>query len=191
MGKLTITKTPIEGLYVVETDAFLDHRGAFARWFCEGELAEIIGKRHIKNVNFSRTVKKGSIRGMHFQKPPKAEMKMVRCIRGKILDTVVDIRKGSPTFLQHYSVELSAENMKLFVIPEGFAHGFQSLEDNSEIMYLVTEFYSPEEEAGLRFSDPALHIEWPLEITDTSAKDAAHPLVTPEFEGFDVSMYQE
>lgn len=192
MGKLTVTKTPIEGLYVVETDAFVDHRGAFARWFCEGELADIIGNRHIKNVNFSRTVKTGSIRGMHFQKPPKAEMKLIRCIRGRILDVVVDIRAGSPTFLQYYAVELSAENMKLFVIPEGFAHGFQSLEDNSEIMYLVTEFYSPENEAGLRFSDPAFNIEWPLEIADISTKDAVHTLVSEYdggFKGLDVSMY--
>ena len=191
MGKLTITKTPFSGLCVVETDAFLDHRGAFARWFCEGEMKEILGNRRIKNVNFSRTVKKGSIRGMHFQKPPYAEMKMVRCIRGRIQDVVVDIRKDSPTYLQHYAVELSAENMKLFVIPEGFAHGFQSLEDNSEIMYLVTEFYSPEAEAGLRFSDPTLAIDWPLEITDTSAKDVAHPLVANGFEPLDVSAYQE
>ena len=191
MGKLNITKTPFEGLYVVETDAFLDYRGAFARWFCEGEMKEILGNRHIKNVNFSRTVKKGSIRGIHFQKPPYAEMKMVRCIRGKILDVVVDIRKDSPTYLQHYVVELSAENMKLFVIPEGFAHAFQSLEDNSEIMYLVTEFYSPEAEAGLRFSDPSLSINWPLDITDISAKDATHPLVADGFEALDVSMYQE
>ena len=191
MGKLTITKTPISGLYVVETDSFLDHRGAFARWFCEGEMKEILGNRHIKNVNFSRTVKKGSIRGMHFQKQPYAEMKMVRCIRGKILDVVVDIRKDSPTYMQHYAVELSPENMKLFVIPEGFAHGFQSLEDDSEIMYLVTEFYSPEAEAGLRFSDPTLAIDWPLEITDTSAKDTAHPLIADGFEPLDVSQYRQ
>ena len=191
MGKLTIHKTPLAGLYIIETNAFIDHRGAFARWFCEDELKEIIGKRHIKNVNFSRTAKKGSIRGMHFQKPPKAEMKMVRCIKGRILDVVVDIRRDSPTYLQHFGVELSAENMKLFVIPEGFAHGFQSLEDDCEIMYLVTEFYAPEAEAGLRYSDPALKIEWPLPVADISAKDSAHPLITDEFEAVDVSMYQE
>lgn len=189
MGKLTISETPLKGLYIVETNAFVDYRGAFARWFCEEELAEVLGKRHIKNVNFSRTVKKGSIRGMHFQKPPHAEMKLVRCIRGRIQDVVVDIRAGSPTFLQHYSVELSAENMKMFAVPEGFAHGFQSLEDDSEIMYLVTEFYAPESEAGLRFSDPALNIEWPLPVTDISAKDAAHPLVDESFVGLDTSMY--
>jgi len=189
MGKLTITETPLKGLYVIETNAFIDHRGAFARWFCEEELADVLGKRHIKNVNFSRTVKKGSIRGMHFQKPPHAEMKLVRCIRGRILDVVVDIRAGSPTFLEHYSVELSAENMKMFAIPEGFAHGFQSLEDDSEIIYLVTEFYSPESEAGLWFSDPALKIEWPLLVTDISEKDGKHPLMNNDFVGFDVSMY--
>ncbi len=191
MGKLTISETPLKGLYIVETNAFIDPRGAFARWFCEEELAALLGKRHIKNVNFSRTVKKGSIRGMHFQKPPHAEMKLVQCIRGRILDVVVDIRAGSPTFLQHYSVALSAENMKMFAVPEGFAHGFQSLEDDSEIMYLVTEFYSPESEAGLRFSDPALKIEWPLLVTDISAKDAGHPLVDDNFVGLDVSMYGE
>lgn len=191
MGKLTILETPLRDLYVVETDPFVDHRGAFARWFCEAELAEIIGSRRIKNVNFSRTAKAGSIRGMHFQRPSYTEMKMVRCIRGKILDVVVDIRKNSPTFLQHYGVELSAENMKLFVIPEGFAHGFQSLEDDCEIMYLVTEFYSPENEGGLRFNDPALGISWPLAVSDISGKDGKHPLITPEFAGLDVEMYEE
>lgn len=190
MGKLTINKTPIEGLYVVDTSAFIDNRGAFARWFCEAELAEILGNRHIKNVNFSRTVKKGSVRGMHFQRPPHAEMKLIRCISGKILDVVVDIRAGSPTFLQHYAIELSAENMKMFVIPEGFAHGFQSLEDNSEIMYLVTEFYSPESEGGLRYNDPKLGIELPLEIADISEKDSRHGLIDSDFKGLDVSMYE-
>ncbi|WP_338094336.1 dTDP-4-dehydrorhamnose 3,5-epimerase family protein [Methanorbis furvi] len=116
---------------------------------------------------------------------------MVRCIRGEIQDVVVDIRKDSPTFLEHYGVELSAENMKLFVIPEGFVHDFQSLEKDCEIMYLVTEFYSPESERGLRFDDPALCIFWPLEVSDISEKDRKHPLITPEFSGLDVSMYQE
>ena len=177
MGKLTITETPLKGLYIIETNAFIDHRGAFARWFCEEELAEILGKRHIKNVNFSRTVKKGSIRGMHFQKPPHAEMKLVRCIRGRILDVVVDIRTGSPTFLQHYAVELSAENMKMFAVPEGFAHGFQSLDENVEMLYLHTEFYNKESEDALRYNDPKLNIQWPLQITELSEKDANHPLI--------------
>lgn len=189
MGKLQINSTPFEGLYVIDTSAFIDHRGAFARWFCEDELAEVIGNRHIKNVNFSRTVKKGSVRGMHFQRPPKSEMKMIRCINGRILDVVVDIRLGSPTYLNHFSVELSAENMKMIVVPEGFAHGFQSLEDNSEIMYLVTEFYSPECEGGLRYNDPELKINWPLNVADISDKDAGHKLIDGTFKGLDTSSY--
>lgn len=189
MGKLQINKTPFEGLYVIDTSAFIDHRGAFARWFCEDELAEVIGNRHIRNVNFSRTVKKGSVRGMHFQRPPKSEMKLIRCINGSILDVVVDIRSGSPTYLMHFSVELSAENMKMIVVPEGFAHGFQSLEDNSEIMYLVTEFYSPECEGGLRYNDPELKINWPLDVADISDKDAGHKLIDGTFKGLDTSSY--
>ena len=189
MGKLQINSTPFEGLYVIDTSAFIDHRGAFARWFCEDELAEVIGNRHIKNVNFSRTVKKGSVRGMHFQRPPKSEMKLIRCINGRILDVVIDIRLGSPTYLRHFSVELSAENMKMIVVPEGFAHGFQSLEDNSEIMYLVTEFYSPECEGGLRYNDPELKINWPLNVADISDKDAGHKLIDGTFKGLDTSLY--
>jgi len=189
MGKLQINRTPFEGLYVIDTLAFIDHRGAFARWFCEYELAEVIGNRHIKNVNFSRTVKKGSVRGMHFQRPPKSEMKLIRCINGRILDVVVDIRSDSPTYLEHFSVELSADNMKMIVVPEGFAHGFQSLEDNSEIMYLVTEFYSPECEGGLRYNDPELKINWPLDVADISDKDASHKLIDGTFKGLDTSSY--
>ena len=177
MGKLTISETPLKGLYIVETNAFVDHRGAFARWFCEEELAALLGKRHIKNVNFSRTVKKGSIRGMHFQKPPHAEMKLVRCIKGKVFDVAIDLRLDSKTYLQWHGVELSAEKMNMFVIPEGFAHGFQSLDDNVEMLYLHTEFYNNESENALRYNDPKLNIQWPLEISEISEKDAKNPLI--------------
>ncbi|MFA6336329.1 MAG: dTDP-4-dehydrorhamnose 3,5-epimerase [Bacteroidales bacterium] len=179
MGKLTITETPLKGLYIVETNAFVDHRGAFARWFCEEELAEILGNRHIKNVNFSRTVKKGSIRGMHFQKPPHAEMKLVRCIKGKVFDVAIDLRLDSKTYLQWHGVELSAEKMNMFVIPEGFAHGFQSLDGNVEMLYLHTEFYNKESEGALRYNDPQLNIQWPLQITELSEKDAKHSFINP------------
>jgi len=183
MGKLTITKTPLQGLYVVEANPFIDHRGAFARWFCEAELAEIIGSRHIKNVNFSRTVQKGSIRGMHFQKPPHAEMKLVRCIKGKVFDVAVDLRLDSKTYLQWHGVKLSAEKMNMFAIPEGFAHGFQSLDDNVEMLYLHTEFYNKESEDALRYNDPKLNIQWPLQITEISEKDAKHPLINSNIIG--------
>lgn len=177
MGKLTITETPLKDLFIVDTNPFVDNRGAFARWFCEGELADILGNRHIKNVNFSRTAKKGSIRGMHFQKPSYAEMKLVRCIKGKVFDVAVDLRLDSKTYLQWHGVELSDERMNMFAIPEGFAHGFQSLDDNVEMLYLHTEFYSKESEGALRFSDPKLQIQWPLQISEISEKDAKHPLI--------------
>lgn len=183
MGKLTIHKTPMNGLYVVETEPFVDNRGAFARWFCEEELAEVIGERRIKNVNFSRTAKAGSIRGMHFQHPPHAEMKMVRCIRGKVFDVAIDLRKNSETYLKWYGVELSETNMKLFVIPEGFAHGFQTLEDNVEMLYLHTEFYNKTSEGAIRYNDPSVSIQWPKVITEVSEKDASHPYIDDKFSG--------
>ena len=187
MGKLSIEQTPFEDVYVIDTDAFKDDRGIFARWFCNEELKSILKDQQIVNVNFSRTVIKGSIRGMHFQYPPYTETKLVRCIRGKILDVIVDIRKDSPTFLQNYSVELSEENMKMLYVPKGFAHGFQSLADNSEIMYLVTEYYSPDFESGLNPLDRQLNISWPLGVTNISKKDKERQMVTDSFSGINVT----
>ncbi len=183
MSNLTLEKTPFEGVYVIKTSAFNDHRGAFARWFCANEMKDVLEGQTVVNVNFSRTTKKGSVRGMHYQLPPHAETKMVRCIKGKVLDIIVDIRKNSPTFLQHFEIELSEHNMKMIYIPKGFAHGFQSLEDDSEIMYLVTEYYSPDFEAGLNPMDPALHIDWPLPLTDISDKDKNRTPIEPTFSG--------
>jgi len=173
-------ETSLKGCYVIRTTPFTDQRGVFARFFCERELAKVIGDRKIVNVNFSRTLKKGSIRGMHFQRFPDAEMKFVRCIRGKVFDVAVDLRKESPTYLHWYGVELSAENMNMLAIPEGFAHGFQALEDDVEIMYLVTSFYSPSCEGGLNYADPQIAICWPLHITDVSEKDLHHPYIRDE-----------
>jgi dTDP-4-dehydrorhamnose 3,5-epimerase len=173
-------ETPLQGCYVIRTTPFTDQRGVFARFFCERELAQVIEDRKIVNVNFSRTLKKGSIRGMHFQHFPDAEMKFVRCIRGRVFDVAVDLRKESPTYLHWYGVELSAENMNMLAIPEGFAHGFQALEDNVEIMYLVTAFYSPSCEGGLNHADPQIDIRWPLPITDVSEKDLHHPYIRDE-----------
>jgi dTDP-4-dehydrorhamnose 3,5-epimerase len=183
MGKLTVHDTPFNGVYTIETNAFRDDRGAFARWFCDKELESILDGQHIVNVNFSKTVNKGSIRGMHFQYPPHTETKIIRCIRGKILDVIVDIRKGSPTFLQHLSFELSEDNMMMLYIPKGFAHGFQSIEDDSEIMYLVTEYYSAESESGLNPMDPSLGIKWPLLIASISDKDRNRELLNDSFKG--------
>ncbi len=183
---MKIEKLNISGAAVIDAEPFVDHRGVFARFFCEKELSEIIGDRHFVNVNFSRTLNKGVIRGLHFQYPPTAEMKLVRCIRGAVYDVIVDIRKNSSTFLKLYGVELSAENMKMLCVPEGFAHGFQVLKENSELMYLVSNFYSPDCEGGLNYADPSLGINWPCNITDISDKDRKNPYISNKFDGIDV-----
>ena len=184
MKKLKISPLRLEGTYIVETIPFEDSRGMFARFFCQKEMEELLLGKQIVNANFSKNNQKGAIRGLHFQKEAYAEMKMPRCIKGRILDIFVDVRRNSPTFLQWDSVELSAENMKMVVIPEGFAHGFQSLEDNSEIMYLSTQFFSSENEGALNIRDPKLNIKLPLPITDISNRDKNHPLIDDvKFEG--------
>lgn len=180
---MKIEKLELSGAAIVHAEPFVDHRGIFARFFCEKELSEIIGYRRFVNLNFSKTLIKGAVRGLHFQYPPMAEMKLVRCIRGSVYDIIVDIRKNSPTFLKWYGVELNAENMKMICIPEGFAHGFQVLEDFSEMLYLHSEFYSKEHEGALNYSDPLLAIEWPLEPTDVSEKDRTHKMIDDNFRG--------
>ncbi len=170
---LELKPLTLSGTYEVFTRAFEDHRGCFARWFCAEELRAVMDERAIVNVNFSATVKQGAVRGLHFQKPPRAEMKLVRCIKGAVYDVMVDIRRDSPTFLQSQGVELSAAKMNMLVIPEGYAHGFQALTDNVEFVYLTTEFYSPEYEGGLNILDPAFNIELPLPVSDISTKDEA------------------
>jgi len=174
---MIIHQTSLVDSVLVEATPFSDHRGIFSRFFCSRELSEVLGDRTIVNVNFSRTVKKGSVRGMHFQRPPHAEMKFVRCIRGEVFDVIVDIRKDSATFMKWHGEILSAENMKMLVVPEGFAHGFQTLEEDSELLYLTTEFYDSSAESGLRYDDQALGIQWPLPIGDISKKDASHPFI--------------
>ena len=144
-------------------------------FFCERELQPLLGARRIVNVNFSRTVRKGAVRGLHFQYPPDAETKLVRCIRGAVFDVCVDLRNGSPTFLKWFGVELTASNMKMLHIPEGFAHGFQTLEENAELLYLHTAFYAPDNEDGLRFDSPAIGVRWPLAVTECSERDRQLP----------------
>lgn len=184
MGKLIISPLRLSGTYIVETNPFEDSRGVFARFFCQKEMEELLSGKQIVNANFSKNYQKGAVRGLHYQKAPHAEMKMPRCIKGRILDIFVDVRRDSPTFLQWDSVELSAENMKMVVIPEGFAHGFQSLEDNSEIMYLSTQFFSGENEGALNIRDPKLDIKLPFSITDISIRDNNHPFIDDiKFEG--------
>jgi len=174
---MIIQNLPLADAVLVDAEPFSDIRGIFSRFFCSRELAPVLGDRHIVNVNYSLTSMKGSIRGMHFQRKPHQEMKLVRCIRGAVYDVIVDIRPDSPTFLQWYGEMLSSNNMKMLVVPEGFAHGFQTLENDSELLYLATAHYEPSAEGGLRFDDSALGIQWPLVVGDISEKDASHPLI--------------
>ena len=180
---LRVSETPLPGLGVTESDQWEDRRGTFMRCFCERDLASVIGHRRIVQVNHSITKHRGAVRGLHFQHPPSAEMKLVRCLRGKVWDVAADLRAGSPTFLHWHAVELSGENHRMIVIPEGFAHGFQVLTPDSELLYLHTAFYAPAAESGVAWNEPHLNISWPLAVTDLSERDASHPLLAPDFRG--------
>ena len=176
-------KTEIAGLCLAVSRQLSDERGEFARLFDADMLAPVHAARPIVQVNRSVTRQVGSVRGLHFQGTPALEAKWVRCLRGRVLDVAVDLRRGSPTFLRHFAVELSPDQAGALFIPEGCAHGFQVLEPDSELLYLHTAPYSPEHEGGLRFDDPLLGIEWPLPPVGLSARDLSHPLLTPAFEG--------
>ena len=174
-------KTKLKGLFVIEPEIYEDNRGNFYRVFCQNELKQIGYNKSIVQINQSFNKKKSTIRSMHFQYPPMAEIKIVRCTAGSIFDVAIDLRANSPTYLQWYSETLSAENKKMIYIPEGFAHGFQTLEDNIEIIYLHTEFYSSELESAVRYNDPKFNISWPLELTVISERDKNHPLINGDF----------
>lgn len=183
---MNFLETKLRGVYVVKTNLLTDSRGAFARFFCKKELADLLESREIVQVNSSVTKSSGAIRGMHFQHPPYSEMKLVRCVNGRVWDVVVDLRSESPTFLEWHAEELSSENTKMIVIPEGCAHGYQSLVAGSELLYLHTEFYMPDSEDGLAYNDPLLNITWPLPITDVSVRDQEHPRLTNLFSGIKI-----
>lgn len=171
---LKIIDTHIAGVHVIESTAVQDERGAFSRLFCAKELHPVLCDRQIVQINHSITHRVGAVRGMHFQEPPHAEMKIVRCLKGRVFDVAIDLRRGSPTFLQWISIELSPENRQALVIPEGCAHGFQVLDAHSELLYLHTAFYTPSSEGAVRFDDARIGIEWPLEPTDISVRDQCH-----------------
>lgn len=180
---MKITSTPIQGVYLVETTPFQDERGIFYRAFCEHELNSLLQGETIRQVNVSRTGAVGTIRGLHFQYPPHAEIKLIRCLRGRVWDVVVDLRQGSPTFLKWYQVDLSSDNYYMIVVPKGCAHGFQVLEAGSELLYLHTAYYEPKSEGGIHYKEPKLNIPWLLELTDISPRDASHPLLPENFQG--------
>jgi dTDP-4-dehydrorhamnose 3,5-epimerase len=168
---------------LVDTITHKDARGEFSRLYCENELRELLGSRQIVQMNHSRTRTVGAIRGMHFQIQPCAEMKLVRCLLGRIWDVAVDLRQGSSTFLHWHAEVLSPGNNRMMVIPEGFAHGFQVLEPESQMLYMHTDFYTPALERGLRYDDALLGIVWPLKPTQVSPRDRNHPNIDSTFKG--------
>lgn len=186
MNNFSIIDTLITGLKVIERKPIGDHRGFLSRIFCADQLRAAGWKNPIVQINQTVTKKKGTVRGMHFQNAPYAEMKLVSCLQGEILDVAVDLRKNSPTFLQWHAEKLSQENCRALLIPEGFAHGFQTLSDDCELIYLHSAPYFREAEAGIRPNDPALDISWPLDIYEISTRDAGHPLLNNQFTGVEL-----
>ena len=160
-----------------------DQRGIFTRIFCKRDFAAIGHSKEFVQVNHSLNLTQGTVRGLHFQYPPKAEIKLIRCIAGSVFDVIVDLRKGSPTFLKWFGTVISEKNFKMIYVPEGFAHGFQTLEDNSELLYFHTEFYSPESEGGFNPLDETIGVKWPREITLTSEREKTLPFINTNFKG--------
>lgn len=186
-NRFDILDTPIQDLKVIQRKILGDCRGYFERLFCVEELKQMTPSKGCVQINHSLTEKRGTIRGMHFQHPPHAETKFVSCLRGSIFDIGVDLRQGSPTFLKWYGETLSAENHKTLVIPDGFAHGYQTLEENCELVYICTEFYEPEHESGIRYNDPSINITWPVELSNISDKDKSHPFIESDFKGIKIN----
>ncbi len=174
---------PFEGAALAECDPFEDPRGLFTNLFCDLDLKELLGDRQVRNINLSQSHLSGTLRGLHYQQGDAAEMKLVRCISGSIFDVIVDMRPDSPTYLRWHGEILTQQNMGMMIVPEYFAHGFQTLEDNTEVMYLVTSHYAPNQEAGVRWNDPAVGIRWPHDVTMLSDKDAQFPLLSSDAEG--------
>ena len=173
--------TSLEGAFLVELSPVGDERGWFMRTYCKNEFAAIGHTAEWVQMNHSFTKEKGTIRGMHFQLPPHSEIKLVRCIAGAVLDVIIDLRQGSPTFLKWFAAELTATNKKMMYIPAGFAHGFQALSNDAELVYLHSAFYTTGAEGGVRYDDPAIQIKWPLPVTNISDRDRNHPTIDSTF----------
>jgi dTDP-4-dehydrorhamnose 3,5-epimerase len=182
-ARFTCHPTPLAGLMVIERHPITDERGSFERLYCTEELASANIPLSVAQANRSVTARKGALRGMHFQYPPHAEAKLVSCLAGKVFDVAVDLRRGSSTFLRWHAEELANDNHKSLLIPAGFAHGFQALVDNCELLYFHSAAYAAKSEGGIQPTDLRLGIAWPLPIADVSARDLGHPALTDAFEG--------
>jgi dTDP-4-dehydrorhamnose 3,5-epimerase len=183
MSRFTVTETSLNGLMLIERQKLQDARGFFSRLFCAEELSEAGFAQPVAQINHTLTHRSGSVRGMHFQHPPHAEDKLVSCLQGVVFDVAVDLRSGSKTFLHWHAETLSADNGRSLLIPKGFAHGFQTLSDDAELLYLHTTPYVSGSEGGLNPADPALAIRWPLAFADVSERDSKQAYLTPAFKG--------
>jgi dTDP-4-dehydrorhamnose 3,5-epimerase len=179
-------ETPLQGAQLIELERRGDDRGFFARYFCEREFAAAGLQTRFVQINNSLSEKKGTLRGLHYQLPPAAEVKIVRCVRGALWDVIVDLRPDSPTFKKWFGAELNADNRLMMYVPRGYAHAIVTLTVSTEAIYLVSAFYTPEQERGLRWNDPAIGIEWPIEPTEISSKDAQWPDLNSTFHGIEL-----
>lgn len=180
---MTFTETTLPGAYLVTPAPRRDSRGWFMRTFDKRAFADIGFAGEWVQMNHSLTRQAGAVRGMHYQRPPVAEIKLVRCVAGRVFDVLVDVRTNSPTFLRWYGVELSAETGQMLYVPEGVAHGFQTLTTDCQMVYSHSAEYAPDHEGAVRYDDPRVGITWPMPVTDLSARDASHPLLEKDFPG--------
>lgn len=183
MSRFTVTTLPLSGLKRIDRQRLGDSRGYLSRLFCAQELASAGWYKPIAQINHTYTAQRGTLRGMHYQRPPHAEMKLVSCIQGKVWDLAIDLRAASPTFLQWHAELLTADNNRALLIPEGFAHGFQTLTDDVQLLYCHSSAHNPEAEGTLNAQDPRLAIKWPIAITQISIRDTNHKLIDAKFEG--------
>jgi dTDP-4-dehydrorhamnose 3,5-epimerase len=183
MSRLNIQQTPLKGLSIIERKKLSDSRGFLSRLFCHKELATAGWQDPVAQINQTATVCRGTIRGMHYQQAPHSEKKLIHCLKGAIWDVAVDIRQESPTFLQWFGIQLSIDNCLGLLIPQGFAHGFQSLTDNVELLYCHSKSHHAKSERGLHPQDPKLAIDWPVSITQLSDRDKSHPFLQSDFRG--------
>ena len=186
MSRFTITKLPIQGLKLITRIRLGDKRGFFERMFCSHEFTASGLLKHLEQINVSFTAQRGTVRGMHFQYKPSAEIKVVSCLQGDVWDVAVDLRKGSPSFMQWHAELLSDRNYSSLFIPEGVAHGFQTLTDKCKLLYFHSVAYDPHAEGAVSPLDPRVGIDWPLEIKEISDRDQNHPLLLKDFEGVEI-----
>lgn len=182
--KLSVSSTQLPGVMLIKSERYADDRGSFCRWYCQHELREWMDGQTIQQINHSVNLARGTVRGLHFLYPPLREFKLVRCIRGSVCDAVLDLRRGSATFLQHQLFELDERQEHMVLIPPGCGHGFQAMQDNSQLLYLHSTDYQSGYDGGCRADDPRVRIRWPLSVSRISSRDLEFDLLNDEFEGF-------